>query len=200
MEAPFVCPYCDTQIQLPEDAWYYTCPHCGSRLDLKSQFAYLRGLDAFSEGQEIMLKISPRKRRTPFYPKITEAMQLFMEAYSSLQVAFLAELAEPQRSLAVEMMASMANEFMKREMVSPFEESYWNTLMVEQTAQIEYDRLKQKLAAPAGVFGAVKQLRWRTRQKQLVQSLVQLNKKVKILEDRIGFVDIPRARNRKWKP
>ena len=34
------------------------------RLDLKSQFAYLRGLDAFSEGQDILNALNPKKRVT----------------------------------------------------------------------------------------------------------------------------------------
>jgi hypothetical protein len=177
-DSSFTCPYCDTELQLPDGVWYYTCTHCRNRLDLKSQFAYLRGLDAFSEGQEIMSKISTRKRLMPFYPR----------------------LAEPQRSLGVEMMSSMANEFMKREMVSPFERSYWNTLMVEQTAQDEYDHLKVKLSNTAGVFGGLKRIRWRARQKQLIQSLVELDKRLEKLEKQISFIDVPRARKQKWKP
>jgi hypothetical protein len=197
---PFTCPHCDTVLILPDDAWYYTCPQCGKRLDLKSQFAYLRGLDAFSEGQEIIDKISPRKHRVPFQPQVTSAMQLFMEAYSSMQVAFQAELAEEQRYLGVEMMSSMVNEFMRRSMVSAFEMTYWNTLAVEQVAQREYDRLKEKLASPAGFLGPLKRLRWRARQKQLVKSLAEIDQKLRALERQIEFTEVPRARNEKWKP
>ncbi len=201
MDTPsFTCPYCDTVLILPEDAWYYTCTQCSKRLDLKSQFAYLRGLDAFTEGQEIIDSINPHKRRVPFHPQVTAAMELFMEAYSSIQVAFLADLAEEQRRLGVEMMASMVNEFMRRSMVSELEMTYWNTLAVEQTAQNEYDRLKEKLAGPAGFLGPLNRMRWRSRQKQLLRSLVEIDQKLKALERQIQFTDVPRARNEKWKP
>ncbi len=200
-EEPFVCPYCDTQLDLPDGAWYITCTKCRHHLDLKSQFAYLRGLDSFSEGQDIMQKVNPRKQRALFQPKVTEAMHLFMSAYTSIQVAFQAELAETQRALGVEMMSSMAQEFMKRNMVSAMEMSYWNTLMIEQTAQYEYDRLKEQLAGQGGgLWAGVKRWRWISRQKQLVRSLAQIDKKIKMLEKQIDFTDIPRARNEKWKP
>ena len=145
---PFTCPYCEIEIQLPEDVWYYTCTHCGSHLDLKSQFAYLRGLDAFSEGQDIADRINPKKKKNHFNPRVTTAMELFKEAYSSLQVALLTDLAESQRSLAVEMLASMSQEFAKWDLVSPLEMNYWSSIMVEQTAQWEYNQLKEKLSNP----------------------------------------------------
>ncbi len=199
---PFSCPYCEVELDLPEDIWYYTCTSCGKRLDLTSQFAYLRGVDAFAEGQDLMDNISPRKRRQGYYPQVSNAMQLFMEAYSSLQLAFQAELADFQRMLAVEMMASMSQEFMKREMVSPLEMNYWNVLMMEQTAQSEYDQLKEKLSGAAGdgPMGMLKRFRWRGRQKQLVKALADMDKKVKLLERQIEFTEVPRARNKKWKP
>ncbi len=196
---PFTCPYCETVLDLPEDAWYYTCPRCQKRLDLKSQFAYLRGLDAFSEGQEMMVKIPPRRRR-PLDPRTEEAMQLFREAYSSLQVAFQSILAEEQRALAVEMMSSMSREFMKWNLVSAVEMNYWHFLMVEQTAQKEYERNKQKLADLDGGLNLLAQMRWRIRQKQLRKALLDTGKKVVMLERQIEFIDIPRARRENWKP
>jgi len=196
----FTCPYCEAELQLPDDVWYYTCIHCGAHLDLKSVFAYLRGLDAFSEGQEIMDRISPRKRRIPDYPQVKEAMLLFEEAYSSLQVAFQAELAEAQRSLGVEMMASMAQEFLKWEKISLLEMVFWKSLAVEQTAQKEYAELKEKLARPGGrPLSFLMRMRWRVRQKQLADSLVKLDGRIRTLEKQIAFIDFPRARNYKWK-
>lgn len=196
---PFTCPYCETEIALPEDVWYFTCLQCNHRLDLKAQFAYLRGLDAFSAGQEIMEKISPRKRH-PDDPRIKEAMLLFRKAYSSIQVAFLFDLAEAQRSLGVEMMSSMATEFMKWNMVSITEMSYWKSLMVEQTAQQEYDKIKTKLAGKTGPVIFLRRIRWQLRQRQLVKALADMDKRLKALEHQMEFVDIPRARNEKWKP
>lgn len=197
---PFTCPYCEIEIQLPEDVWYYTCTHCGSHLDLKSQFAYLRGLDAFSEGQDIADRINPKKKKNHFNPRVTTAMEIFKEAYSSLQVALLTDLAESQRSLAVEMLASMSQEFAKWDLVSPLEMNYWSSIMVEQTAQWEYNQLKEKLSNPDQPIFWIKKMRWRSRQKQLLQSLAKLDEKIKTIEKRIAFVDKPRARDLKWKP
>jgi hypothetical protein len=127
-------------------------------------------------------------------------MELFRQAYSSLQVAFMADLEEFQRLLGVEMMTSMAHEFMKRNMVSPLEVNYWNSLMIEQTAQNEYGLLKEKMVKTGSPLGFFYRWRWRSRQKQLFKALAGLAEKIKSLEKQIEFVDIPRARNKKWKP
>ena len=200
VEPPFTCPYCDVELHLPDEVWYYTCDHCGKHLDLKSQFAYLRGLDAFREGQDILDRLNPKKHRKLTDQQDRAAIELFRQAYSSLQVAFQVELENFQRTLGVEMMTSMAHEFMKRKMVSPLEANYWNSLMVEQTAQNEYDLLKEKLAKTSGSLGTLKRWRWHSRQKQLLKALEQLAKKIRLLEMQIEFVQIPRARNKKWKP
>ena len=199
-EPPFTCPYCDVEIHLPDNVWYYTCDHCGKHLDLKSQFAYLRGLDAFKEGQDILQRLNPKKHRALTNAQDRAAMELFREAYSSFQVAFLVELEEFQRTLGVEMMTSMAHEFMKRNMISPFEANYWHSLMVEQTAQNEYGLLKQKIIKADGLLGFLKRWQWRSRQRQLLKALAELAEKIKTLERQIEFIDIPRARNKKWKP
>lgn len=199
-EPPFICPYCETELLLPDDVWYYACDHCGKWLDLKSQFAFLRGIDAFKEGQEIMEAVNPKKRRLYYDSQDQAALNLFIEAYSSLQIAFLADLEERQRFVGVEMMTSMSIEFMKRNMVSPFEGTYWNTLMVEQTAQNEYDMLKQKLQKLDGPLQFIRRWRWTARQSQLLKSLDQLDSKMKGLEKQIDFVEIPRARKKKWRP
>ncbi len=200
VEPPFTCPYCDVELHLPDEVWYYTCDHCGKHLDLKSQFAYLRGLDAFEEGQNILDRLNPKKHRKLTDEKDRAAMELFRQAYSSLQVAFQAELENFQRTLGVEMMTSMAHEFMKRNMISPLEANYWNSLMVEQTAQNEYDLLTQKLHKDDGSLVFFTRWRWRSRQKQLLDALEQIAKKIRTLEMQIDFVQIPRARNKKWKP
>ncbi len=199
-EPPFFCPNCETELALPDNVWYYTCEYCHTRLDLKSQFAFLRGLDAFREGQELLDKVSPRKRRRMFHALDKASLALFMEAYSSIQVAFQAELTEGQRALGVEMMTSMSDEFMKRGMVSSLETTYWNTLMIEQTAQFEYDQIREKLTFTDGLFGFIKKWRWQARQKQLMSNFDQLDQKIAMLERQIEFVDVPRARNMKWKP
>jgi hypothetical protein len=199
VEPPFTCPYCDLELHLPDEVWYYTCDHCGKHLDLKSQFAYLRGLDTFKEGQDILDQLNPKKRRSLTNAQDRAAMELFRQAYSSFQVAFTADLEELQRTLGVEMMTSMAHEFLKRNMISPLEANYWNCLMVEQTAQNEYDLLKEKINKAGGRLGLLKRWRWSSRQEQLIKALTGLAEKIKTLEMQIDFVDIPRARNKKWK-
>lgn len=194
------CPYCETGLQIPDDAWFFTCTQCGQRLNLESQFAYLRGMEAFSEGQEIMEWVSPRKRRVPNNPRDRQAMELFIEAYTALQVAFKAELAEEQRELGVKMMATMSGEFMKRNMVSPFEMSYWSSVLVEHNSQVEFDELKEKISQKRGGLGFLLRLRWRMRQKQLAQALIKLDRNIRVLEKQIAFVDPVRARNKKWTP
>jgi hypothetical protein len=202
MEAfiPFSCPYCDTQLSIPDNLWYYVCVQCGRHLDLKSQFAYLRGLDAFTEGQDLFQKIHPKKRKQ-YIAQEDAALELFRQAYSSLQVAFMVELQEDQRILGVEMMASMSQEFLKRLMTSPLETQYWNTLMVMQTAQHEYDQLTRKLAEPStGLWDNIKRWRWNSRKKQLIQAIAKQELKLDATEEQIEFTDIPRARSKTWKP
>jgi hypothetical protein len=194
------CPHCAHDVQFPFEARYTICRNCRQRLDLPSQFAFLRGLAAFEEGQAIVQAVNPKKKKnlTKFNETYRTALNLFMEAYSSLQVAFQARLGEVQRQVGVEMMASMSQEFMKHLMVSGLEVSYWNSIMVEQTAQIEYDGLKEKLRQKKGSI--ILRLRWVLRQRQLRNKLQEINTKIKALENQIAFVDIPVARNSKWKP
>ena len=72
--------------------------------------------------------------------------------------------------------------------------------MIEQTAQNEYGLLKEKMVKTGSPLGFFNRWRWRTRQKQLLKALAGLAEKIKTLERQIEFVDIPRARNKKWKP
>jgi DNA-directed RNA polymerase subunit RPC12/RpoP len=196
----FICPHCETALEVPEEAWYLVCTHCRNRLDLKAQFAFLRGLDAFSEGQDIVNLLSPRKRRMED-PRMQQAMELFREAYSSLQVAFLfPSLALSQKKLGAEMMTSMANEFMKLSMISAYEMSYWKSLLVELNSQDEYDTIKEQLSNPESRISFLKRIHWQIRKKQLVKALVDLDRKMKMLERQIEFIDKPRGRNENWKP
>ena len=72
---------------------------------------------------------------------------LFREAYSSLQLAFEGELVESQRRLGVEMMASMAQEFMMRMMASDLESHYWQMVLTEQNPGSSTTRSKKTQAA-----------------------------------------------------
>jgi hypothetical protein len=196
------CPVCDYELRPPLDVWFYTCDSCRESLDLKSQYAFLRGLEAFDEGQALMMEKGPRKQRNKTRENqiYRQSLTLFVEAYSSLQVAFVGNLVEVQRQVGIEMMASMAAEFMKQNMISPLEMSYWNSILTEHYAQAEIDRIKVRLKQPMGTFGFLIRLRWTLRANQLKKKLVEIGKKITNLERQIAFVDIPRARNRRWKP
>ena len=196
---PTNCPHCQSLLSVPDGVWMLTCETCGNRLDLSGHFAFLRGLAAFDEGQALMQNLNPKQQRAPFVKAEGEALKLFMEAYSSLQVAFQHDLAEVQRQVGVEMMTSMATEFMKRNMVSTLEANYWNSVMVEQTAQAEIDLLRVKMSSPAGKTGFLRRWRWHNRIRQLRASLAQIGAKLTALESQIAFVEIPHARNRNWK-
>lgn len=200
---PFICPHCDQELSLPsDDRHYYSCAHCGKLIDLPAQFAFLRGVAAFDEAQDAYQALKKeRKKRLPSYTAAEgRIVRTFVEAYSSIQVAFSSELTDHQRSLGIEMMANMTLLFLKHEMVSGLEVSYWKALMVEQTAQNEYDLLRQKLKASVNAAGVIRRLRWRARQNQLKRALAQIDKRIKLIEGSIAFVDPPRARRKGWKP
>ena len=149
-----------------------------------------------------MVERGPRKTRHKTRQNVIyrQALDLFGEAYSSLQIAFLGSLGEVQRQVGIEMMASMTAEFYKLNMVSPLEMMYWNTIFTEHLAQAEIDGLKMKLGQPAGRLGFLKRLRWKSRMNQLKKKLVEIDQKIHRIERQIMFVDIPRARNKRWKP
>lgn len=200
--SPLRCPNCDAELQVPDDVWYYTCDSCRESLDLKAQFAYLRGLEAFDEGQALMTEKGPKRPRnkTRYNEIYRHCLDLFVEAYSSLQIAFLGHLVEVQRQVGIEMMASMTGEFLRQNMVSPLEMGYWNMILTEHLAQTEIDRLKVRLGQPVGGLGFLMRLRWTLRLNQLKKKLIEVDQRINRLERQIAFVDVPRARNRRWKP
>lgn len=194
--APLMCARCGTELAVESEPWPEFCPNCRRTLDLATQFAYSRGRDAFIAGQEILINISPKKRRKDLTTEQElEGLQYYIQAYSSLQQAFLAELAESQRQLGIEMMAAMVQVFLQHGMVSPLEARYWTTLMIELTTQLEYARLIEKLTqSSSGLFSFFLRWRWQMRKIQLEQALVGLEQKIMLLEQHIAFVDKPRAR------
>jgi hypothetical protein len=196
---PFVCPHCQVEIVLPDlgECEEIPCPKCRHSINLLPQCAYIRGLAAFAEGQDIIVKVSPRKRiRNPFLPQLQEAADLYVEAYSALQQAFLGDLGENQRKLAIEMMAAISQLFLMHNMISPLEANYWHLVMVEKTTQQEIEELCNKVKGPIpfAVIGYLFRWRWQLRIKQLVKSLSDLNRKIKNLEHNIGFIEPLRAR------
>jgi len=199
---PLTCPYCDQELILPKQTGqYYTCEYCDKRIDLPAQFAFNRGLEAFKEGQAAYqgLKYLKKKRAAYDAAELT-VVRIFEKAYFSIQQTFATDLAEPQRALGVEMMVNMAQLFTKRDMISGLEASYWSFLMVEHTAQDEYDSLCQKLASPLGMLGFLKRMRWRLRKRQLKRALDNLNQNIKRVEANMAFAYPLHARKSHWKP
>ena len=196
------CPYCRHDLQIPESVWFYYCDNCHENLDLKAQFAYQRGLEAFDEGQELMVDKGPRKTRskTREHAIYRQVLDLFTEAYSALQVAFTGRLEEIQRQVGVEMMASMTAEFFQQNMVSPLETNYWNLVLREQKARMEIDSIKLQLGQPGGSVGWFTRIRGTLRVRQLKGKLPELDEKIRFVEKQIDFVDPPRSRNKNWKP
>jgi hypothetical protein len=198
--APLVCIKCGTEVFTEAEPWPEACPSCRWPFDLKAQFAYIRGLDAFSAGQELIIHIPPRKRERNLTTEAEmEGLQDYIQAYTALQESFKGEIAESQRQFAIEMMAAMARVFMQHGMVSPLEAAYWGNLLVELNSQRERASLLQKLAAQArgGVPGFFRRWHWRTRLKQLETALVEMDEKILRLELNIAFIDPPRARRGK---
>jgi hypothetical protein len=200
-EGAFACPYCEQELDLPaEDIRYFHCVHCGKRLDLPAQFAFNRGLDAFREAQTAYESLSHHRKKVPAFSAREQAIvRTFEEAYFSIQQAFTSDLAEPQRIMGVEMMVNMAQFFLKRDLISGLESSYWSLLMTEHTAQEEYDILGERLASKAGVLGFLRKMRWRTRRGQLRHALVKLDQKIRHLEENMAFSYPIHARKTSWK-
>jgi hypothetical protein len=158
-------------------------------------------MQAFDEGQDLMVGKGPRRPRSKTRNNATykQVMDLFVEAYSALQIAFTGKLVEVQRQVGVEMMASMSAEFSMLNMVSPLEVHYWGMVRNEQMAQMEIDRLKSNLNRSDLTPNLVARLHSAIRIRQLKKKLAETSEKLKLIEDQIEFVDAPRARNRSWK-
>jgi tRNA(Ile2) C34 agmatinyltransferase TiaS len=197
--APLVCPQCDLEFDIADGQLEYTCQKCGSRVEnMQAQFAYSRGYDAFFAGQRVFMAIPPKRRSSRAYVEQThDVTQLYTEAYTAIQVAFQANLAESQRCKAIEIMASIAHLFMQTGLVSPLEANYWTSLMVEQVNRKEYEELNLKLSQPtSGIFSLLAQLNRSRRKRLLEKGLGRLEKKILIIEQYIAFVTPPRVRKR----
>ena len=195
--APLVCPRCDQEFDIPKGQWEHTCQHCGNRIEnMQAQFAYSRGYDAFFAGQRVYMIIPPKRRSSLTYAKqAQEVTQLYTEAYSALQEAFQANLAESQRYKAIEIMASIAHLFMQTSLISPLEANYWTSLMIEQVNRKDYVELNQKLSQPtSGIFGSLARLNRRRRKRELEIGLRRLEKKILSIEQNIAFATPPRVR------
>lgn len=197
--APLVCPQCGTEVITDVEPWPEACPRCQRPFDLNAQFAYSRGRDAFTAGQELIITISPSQREKNFTTEIEmEGVQYYIQAYTALQRAFQGRIAESQRRLAIEMMAAMARVFLQHGMISQLEMAYWSNLLLELNTLLERASVKEKLTSSKheGLKGFFLRWRWRVRKNQLDSALQELDQKIRILESRIAFVDPPKARRR----
>jgi len=187
---PLVCPRCATEVD--HEPWPPACPKCQHPFDLDAQFAYCRGHNAFTVGQELImanLRLK-RKSRLPGQGE-KEGMAYYMQAYTALQQAFHGELAGSQRQLAIRMMAAIAQLFQRYVMISPLEAEYWSTLLVEMNSRQELVDLRAKLAGPHawGVLAFPLRLRWRLRIRQLDQGIKTLEQKVLYLEKTLRLAE-----------
>jgi hypothetical protein len=197
LPAPLICPHCDQEFDLAEGQQEHTCQNCGYRVEnMQAQFAYSRGYDAFFVGQQVLMEIPPKRRSSLAYAEQThESTRLFTEAYSAIQEALQANLAESQRYKAIEIMASIANLFMQTDLISPLEANYWTTLMIAQVNRKECDELSRKVALPtSGILSLLAHLNCRRRKRQLEKALVRVERKLQLIEQNIAFVTPPRVR------
>jgi len=187
---PLICPRCE--IEFTQEPWPEYCPDCGKRIDLKAQFAYCRGVDAFSDGQDLLYRIYRRRMKSRHVSaQEREGLRSYTQAYTALQSAFKGELSRSQRELGVEMMAAIAKIFQINLMISPIEEAYWTTLLVQRNSHQELDEINQKLASDKkkGIFGIPFRWRWNSRKNALEKGLLEIEEKLKVMEKNIGFVD-----------
>lgn len=187
---PVMCAYCAAEFD--QEPWPQVCPNCRRSIDLQAQFAYCRGHNAFTVGQELVMK-AYRGKRSKFAAVQVEkqGIQDYLQAYTALQRAFQGKLAESQRQLGIRMMAAMAQLLQHDGMISLLEASYWNTLLVELNSQQELAALKEKLAQDQSrkIPNFPKRWRWRNRQSQLEKGLDKLNVKLTEMESQIGFTE-----------
>ena len=85
-------------------------------------------------------------------------------------------------------------------MISPLEANYWNLILREQNAQAEIDRIKQSLNLPNSSARLITRAIGAIRTSRLKKDLPDIDRRIKLLESQIDFVERPRARNRIWKP
>jgi hypothetical protein len=187
---PLVCVKCAAEYD--HEPWPKACPRCQHPIDLEAQFAYCRGHNAFTVGQEILMKTAQGRRKKRLTSQAEkEGIECYLQAYSSLQYAFRGELAESQRQLGIRMMAAVASYFQHNSMISPLEAFYWSTLLVELNSHLEVLSLQDKLArnAQRGLYFFPLRWRWQTRLRQLEKAMRMIQDKLRLYEQRIGFTE-----------
>ena len=200
--SPVICTTCGKAYEGETQSIPDTCVQCGSVIDLATQFAFSRGVDAFDYGQELLMRLSPRSRRKdPFSKSEMEAIRYYQQAYNSFQTAFSGVLAESQRRMAIEIIASIVFVQLQHQVISSIEAAYWQNLLKELTMQKELIEVEQKIATlPRSPIRWILKIRWRMRLNQLNAALIDIDHQIEKMEASILFAVPPNVRRKNLPP
>jgi hypothetical protein len=194
-ETDLTCPYCGAANSGAEAVVWHRCEQCMRLFSAAAQRAYARGMEHWEEAQEGELTpLNPRHPRPRREAGDRETLQAYQQAHSALELAFQSDLPEEQRHEGLLAMAEIGQVLARRDLLSPLEAHYWVKVLMEHNALRERAELDGRLAEPGG--GALLRLRWRLRRDQLRRALAKLAREVADLEETIGFVEPPHARDR----
>ena len=195
--SPVICIACGASYEGETESIPEICTACGAAIDLETQFAFSRAVDSFDYGQQLFMRISPRMRqRNPFSDMEMEVLRYYQQSYSSFFRSFEGELAESQRRMAIEIMASICMVQLQHQVISSIESAYWQSLLKELSMQKERIEVEEKIANPPGAFKGLIKLRWQLRRNQLNGALVELDHKIEKLEKAINFAQPPKVRRK----
>ena len=197
-----VCPYCDNEIEVPEDRSRYICPECQTRIDLLAHYAFLRGrslyLEALEIGVEIEESLGPRRRRDPFRernrhdPREIRRTLSLQQSYAELRHALLTELPAGQFREALEMVTETTRLFSERSMTTGLEAAYWAKRLIELNTLDEILEASEQTVEPVeGLKGKWRQWRSRRRMKSRIEGLTRLRGELERIEARIEFAEPP---------
>jgi hypothetical protein len=196
------CPYCEREIEVPDDRSRYVCPLCQTHIDLLAHYAFLRGRELYMEALEIGVQIEeglgPKRRRDPFRERNrhdtreirrTQALQ---QAYAELRHALQSELPGNQYREALEMVTETTRLFSERSMTTGIEAGFWAKRLIELNTLDEIAVLHESLAEPATDWKA-KWRQWRARRgiKSRREGLLRLREELGRIEAQIAFAEPP---------
>ena len=198
------CPYCQSELELPDNAESVACEECGEQLNVAAQLAYARAKTAFLAAQNRIFSTPAGRKRDNSYrarakpnldPLPPDVVRDYQHAYTALNIAFQYELPESQKHTGIEMMAEMTRAFAPRAIISEMEAEYWTKLMMVVSARDELQSIEERLKRPAYKGSAIV-ARWRMqlRRYQLTRAITKLDVKIRELERMIGFLDPPHVR------
>ncbi|MBN1876256.1 MAG: hypothetical protein JXA33_18675 [Anaerolineae bacterium] len=181
-----LCPYCETEVDISaEDTDTQICKACGREFSVEAQFAYERGQAHYDAAMDIERAARWRVREDS--PTMTDMLRNYEHAYSSLRVALQHTLPHSYHADALTMLAEIMRRFLKREMVSSMESSYWTQRITQLTVTEEYAELQRKLEAREGNF--LQRWHWRLRSGQLGRTIPELEEKIAVMEREIAFTE-----------